>query len=66
MNKTEHSETLKATLEHWGTDLIGLQKRFGSGSFGNHEILDRLHLCISNWYDFVADHPAIVLDNDAW
>ncbi len=39
-----------------------IEGRFGPGSFGYHELLDRAFLMQSNWESFIAEHPATLLD----
>lgn len=36
-------------------------KQFEIGSFGHHEALDRTHIQISNWDDFILNHRFIEL-----
>lgn len=36
-------------------------QRFGTGSFGNHEALDRVHLVEHIWGQFVLESPAVLL-----
>lgn len=40
----------------------GVQEGFGPGSFGNHELLDRVHLLEATWSRFVREHPSCYLD----
>ncbi len=39
-----------------------LETRFGPGSHGYHELLDRANLMAMNWESFIASHPATLLD----
>ena len=39
-----------------------LEERFGPGSFGYHELLDRSYLLLSNWEEFVTAHPTTLID----
>jgi len=43
-----------------------LERRFGPGSFGYHELLDRAYLLGSNWEEFVASHPTTLLDPERY
>ena len=43
-----------------------LEGRFGPGSFGYHELLDRAYLIQSNWETFIAEHPATLLDPERY
>ena len=43
-----------------------LEARFGPGSFGYHELLDRAALLSANWDSFIASHPATLLDADRY
>ena len=45
-----------------GTDL---QKRFGPGSFGHHEMIDRSFISLEMW-DYVARSPATVIDPELY
>lgn len=40
------------------------EERFGPGSFGMHELLDRLHVVQSGWHDHVLTHAACTLYPD--
>jgi hypothetical protein len=39
-----------------------IEARFGLGSYGFHEIIDRLHVIRSNWEEHVVNHPSVVMD----
>lgn len=43
-----------------------LEDRFGPGTHGHHEALDRTSLVSSMFSDFVEDHPAVLLDPEAY
>lgn len=43
-----------------------LEQRFGPGSFGYHELLDRAYLLASNWEEFVATHPTTLIDPERY
>jgi hypothetical protein len=43
-----------------------VEGRFGPGSFGYHELLDRAFLLMDNWESFIAAHPATLLDPDRY
>ncbi len=42
-----------------------LQKRFGPGSFGHHEMTDRAFIMCEMW-DYVAQSPATVIDPELY
>jgi hypothetical protein len=57
--EADRLEELKETQETFaGSDL---QKRFGPGSFGHHEVVDRAYVASEVW-DMVASSPATLLD----
>ena len=39
-----------------------IDERFGPGTFGNHELLDRTYLMESSWRQFVLEHPTCFSD----
>jgi len=43
-----------------------LEERFGPGSFGYHELLDRASILMNNWDVYIAQHPATLLDADRY
>jgi hypothetical protein len=43
-----------------------VEERFGPGSFGYHELLDRTFLLMDNWESFIATHPATLLDPERY
>lgn len=42
----------------------GVEERFGPGTIGAHEALDRAFMVQSMWEDFVSNHPTIVLNKE--
>jgi hypothetical protein len=48
------------------SDGVPLEKSFGPGSVGNHELLDRAFMVSENWESFVASHPATLLDAERY
>jgi hypothetical protein len=45
-----------------GDDLAEFDRRFGAGSGGIHEILDRVHVAHETWERYILDHPSTLLD----
>jgi hypothetical protein len=43
-----------------------LEARFGPGTYGEHELLDRASLMLSNWETFIVEHPATLLDPERY
>ena len=39
-----------------------IEERFGPGTIGNHELLDRTHLVLAMWSQFVREHPSCYSD----
>jgi hypothetical protein len=65
--ESERLESLAEAREsHSSSDDEPLEKRFGPGSFGNHELLDRAFLMSENWELFIASHPATLLDAELY
>lgn len=44
--------------------MIENDEQFAIGSFGHHEALDRTHIQITNWDDFIINHRFIELNPD--
>lgn len=38
------------------------ETRFGRGTFGHHEALDRVHCQTNAWETFVVEHPSVLRD----
>lgn len=38
------------------------ETRFGPGTFGHHEALDRVHCQLNAWEEFVVQHPSLLRD----
>jgi hypothetical protein len=43
-----------------------VEERYGPGSFGYHELLDRTFLLMDNWESFIATHQATLLDPERY
>ncbi|WP_406694157.1 hypothetical protein V5E97_24220 [Singulisphaera sp. Ch08] len=43
-----------------------IERRFGPGSFGYHELLDRAYLLSANWEEYIAAHPTTLIDPDRY
>jgi hypothetical protein len=56
----------EARENHFFADEETLETSFGSGSFGHHELLDRAFMMQSNWEEFIATHPATLLDPERY
>jgi hypothetical protein len=41
-------------------------ERFGPGSYGMHELLDRAHLASRFFQEHVLEHPACLLSEELW
>ncbi len=62
----EREELLNAACDEYSISLEELKERFGPESFGNHEAVDRVYLLSHTWQTHVAEHPAILLDPEAY
>ena len=61
--ESERREALTEAREDLSsTDGEALEARFGPGTFGHHELLDRASILLENWESFIASHPATLLD----
>jgi hypothetical protein len=56
LEKDRKQSLLEAT--DFGTDLM---KQYGPGTYGSFEVGDRAHIISSNWQDYIADHPFILM-----
>jgi hypothetical protein len=58
----------KQKLDEAREDLVSgtVEERFGPGSFGYHELLDRTYLLMDNWESFIANHAATLLDPERY
>jgi hypothetical protein len=45
---------------------VPLEKTFGPGSLGYHELLDRSYMLMDNWETFIATHPTTLLDPERY
>lgn len=50
-----------------------LKRRFGDGTYGAHELMDRAYMVMETWETYVKEHPTTVLNpdlfklaNEAW
>lgn len=59
---TEREKLLLEAGETWSD----LEERFGPGSHGHTEGIDRVHIQNSIWQDHIREHPAILLDLEAF
>lgn len=41
-----------------------LTLRFGPGTYGFHELVDRIHVACATWEDHIATHPSVALDKE--
>jgi len=60
--KEDRDEALKECRETFPD----LETHFGPGSFGLFEVIDRSLIVFENWSQYVASHPAVVLDEDLY
>lgn len=40
--------------------------RFGKGSCGEHELLDRSSIILGMWDDYIIEHPSLVRNRELW
>ncbi len=65
--ESERQEDLSEAREGLASaDGESLETRFGPGSFGYHELLDRASILVDNWDSFIASHPSTLLDPDRY
>lgn len=62
----EREELLAAACEENSLSMEELNEQFGSESFGNHEVVDRIYVTEATWSEHIASHPAILLDAEAY
>lgn len=62
----EREELLSAACDEYSLSQDELQERFGAESVGNHEAVDRIYLLSHTWQTHISEHPAILLDPEAF
>jgi hypothetical protein len=60
------NELTKARENHVLSEGETIEMRFGPGTFGYHELLDRANLMLINWESFIVSHPATLLDPERY
>jgi hypothetical protein len=58
----------KQKLDEAREDLVSgtVEERFGPGSLGYHELLDRSYMLMDNWESFITSHPTTLLDPERY
>ncbi len=65
--EVQRLDDLAASRECFGvTSDEALVERFGPGTYGLHELLDRAHVLNNNWHDFIVDHTSCLLHADLY
>ncbi len=58
----DRAEAIKSVLE----DFPDVETRFTPGSYGHFELLDRSSVAMENWFQYIQDHPSVVLDEELY
>lgn len=63
--KKEHEALVEELSVNYENE-SDIQQRFGDGSFGAHELLDRSNLILEMWESYIKEHPTTIINEEAF